>query len=116
MTLLDTWQKFHEAVLQLAVRKEPIQDGLLNALLIIQTLRAEDFPEDLQPRFAMFEAKLEAGMSAMKGNPPEGKLFATVKVMTSSSAHEVVTEIAALYEEITRRIIGGTTDLGADLL
>ena len=60
MNLYNIWGKFHRAVLHLAVRNEPIQTGLLKALSEIESLRSEDFPEDLQSRFAKLEAKLEA--------------------------------------------------------
>jgi len=114
MNLYNIWGKFHRAILHLAVRNEPIQTGLLKALSEIESLKSEDFPEDLQSRFAKLEAKLEAEMSALKDNP-QGITPAAVKNIDWSDAHEVIIEIASLYEELSRRVIGDNPQAEANL-
>jgi hypothetical protein len=115
MDLYKIWAKFHRAILDLAVRNAPMQAGLLKALSEIESLRSEDFPEDLQARFAKLEAKLEAEMAALKDNS-QGLTPAAVKNIDRSDAHEVILEIASLYEELSRRVIGGDAQAEANLL
>jgi hypothetical protein len=83
--------------------KKSLKHRLWGAMLIMHTLKADDFPADLRCNFEKVDAVIEAGMHGVSGTPPEGTLAASIRAMSEDEARQLIHDIVSLYDAITRR-------------
>ncbi|HUU60369.1 MAG TPA: hypothetical protein VMZ50_12550 [Phycisphaerae bacterium] len=95
------WEKFYSATVSLARGLGTCKERLMTALLSLQTLQREGFP-DLPPaireRFGAFSKKVEFAQPTAD----EGTWQASINAMTDLQAVECIEEIVSMYDAVTR--------------
>jgi len=105
MSSIDyVWEKLFSAVGTMAGSEQSLKNRLWGAMLIMHTLRADDFPANLREQFVKIEAAIEAGMHGVSGTPQEGTLAASIRVMSHDEARRLIHDIVSLYDAVTRRL------------
>jgi hypothetical protein len=90
------YEKFGNAVHELAASSKPIKERLRNATYHLGVLREENIPEEMRDEFNGLYERITSGRPQNR----EGTLTATVNQITDDEAVEIASDIVSLNNRL----------------
>ena len=99
---VECWEQLHEAVLELATGSATPRQRLLavaeRQLLVVAELSGDLADMDI----AKWIGRVMSRLSGKRNRPSRCAVFATINAMPDDDVDEILMEIVALYDEVTR--------------
>jgi hypothetical protein len=100
--IVECWEQLHEAVMELATGGATPRQRLLavaeRQLLVVAELGCHLNDAELAKWIARFMSRL----SGKRNRPSRCAIFSTINAMSDDDVDELLMEIVALYDEVTR--------------
>jgi hypothetical protein len=102
LAIVECWEHFHEAVLELATRCASPRQRLLaiaqNQLLAVAELEGDLRDDELQAWIGRLTCRLHGSFN----RPSRYSAFSTINSMSDEDVDAALMEIVAIYDEVTR--------------